>query len=120
MSGPEISGTPTEASWRGRGDFYLYCRQQGVCPKEVSGHDPKKELVGFTEYEPLRNVSSNCPPTLLLHGEKGTDVPFEQSALMAQAPADNGVKHKFISGSEWGHAFDYGSDDQASVQEAIE
>jgi acetyl esterase/lipase len=30
-----------------RGRFYLYCRQQGLWPREVTGHDPDKEPQAF-------------------------------------------------------------------------
>ncbi len=76
----------------GRSDFYLYCRQQGIWPEEISGHQPS-ERDWFSPFEPLRNVSATYPPTLLLHGEADTDVPFEQSVLMAEQLASQGVAH---------------------------
>ena len=32
---------------RGKEKFYLYCRQNGLWPQEVSGHDPEKEPAFF-------------------------------------------------------------------------
>src|ERR1043166_10702 len=59
--------------------FYHYCRQQGVWPKEISGFDPHTQPQEFDRFCPLRNVTSNYPPTLLLHGDQDEDVPYEQS-----------------------------------------
>ena len=89
-----------------RGRFYLYTRQQGLWPVEVTGHDPDKEPRVFDSFCPLRNVTKDYPPTLLLHGDEDTDVPFEQSALMAQEFERKGVRHEFIRMAGRGHGFD--------------
>jgi acetyl esterase/lipase len=115
-----ISGTPTRSLTGGRYQFYLYCRQQGLWPIEVSGHDPDKERAWFSPYEPLRNVTKAYPPTVLLHGEKDTDVPFEQSVLMAEALKRHGVEYEFIANPDWGHMFDGGGWDDPAVQEAFD
>jgi acetyl esterase/lipase len=86
-----------------RGRFYLYCRQQGLWPKEVTGHDPAKEPKAFDAFCPIRNVSAAYPPTLLIHGTKDTDVPYEQSAIMANELAAKGVAHELISVKDAGH-----------------
>jgi acetyl esterase/lipase len=104
-----------------RYDFYLYCRQNGLWPLKVSGHDPKSDSAWFAPYEPRRNVTPDYPPTLLLHGEADTDVPFEQSLLMADAFARCGVDHEFIRRAEWGHAFDMAAPaDDAALQAAYD
>ena len=77
--------------------FYLYTRQQGLWPREVVGHDPDKEPRVFDPLCPVRNVSKSYPPTLLLHGDKDTDVPFEQSVLMARELERHGVQHELIT-----------------------
>ena len=89
-----------------RGRFYLYTRQQGLWPIEVTGHDPDKEPRAFDPLCPIRNVTKDYPATLLLHGDKDTDVPFEQSALMAKELARQGVQHEFIPLTGRGHGFD--------------
>ena len=116
-----VSNPAAEPNWpNGRAKFYLYCRQQGLWPKEVSGHDPVKEVAWFSEYEPLRNVSPAYPPTLLLHGEKDTDVPYEQSVWMAEAFKRHDVDYEFISKPDWGHGFDGAGFKERSVQEAFD
>jgi dipeptidyl aminopeptidase/acylaminoacyl peptidase len=89
-----------------RRPFYLYTRQQGLWPNEVVGHDPDKEPGVFDPLCPLRNVTQEYPPTLLLHGDKDTDVPFAQSALMAEELARHGVQHELIALADQGHGFD--------------
>ena len=89
-----------------RAPFYLYTRQRGLWPREVVGHDPDAERKLFDPLCPLRNVTKGYPPTLLLHGDKDTDVPFEQSALMAKELEHQGVQHEFIAMPGRGHSFD--------------
>ena len=93
--------------------FYLYTRQQGLWPREVVGHDPDKEPRVFDPLCPVRNVSKSYPPTLLLHGDKDTDVPFEQSVLMARELERHGVQHEFIALAGKGHGFDRDASDPA-------
>ena len=89
-----------------RSRFYLYTRQQGLWPIEVVGHDPDREPRVFDPFCPLRNVTKDYPPTLLLHGENDTDVPFEQSVLMAKEFERHGIQHELISMPGRGHVFD--------------
>lgn len=77
--------------------FYLYCRQQGLWPREVAGYDPDTEPRAFDPLCPLRNVTAAYPPTLLIHGTKDTDVPYEQSELMDRELARRGVEHELIT-----------------------
>src|SRR5260370_42693448 len=83
--------------------FYLYCRQQGIWPKEVAGHDPDREPKAFDPFCPIRNVSAKYPPTLLIHGTKDTDVPYEQSAEMAKELERKGVEHELVTIPGGGH-----------------
>jgi acetyl esterase/lipase len=90
----------------GRERFYLYCRQQGRWPNEVAGRDPNSEPHFFREFCPLQNITADYPPTLLLHGDRDTDVPYEQSTAMAQALARAGVEHDLITIPGGDHGFD--------------
>jgi acetyl esterase/lipase len=94
-----------------RSRFYLFCRQHGLWPREVVGHDPESEPQAFEPYCPLRNVTRSYPPTLLLHGDRDTDVPYEQSAMMAAELARVGVTHEFVTIRGGGHGFDRGMQD---------
>lgn len=92
----------------GSGEFYLYCRQQGIWPLEVSGRDPKHEPDFFIPYCPEQNVSLGYPPTMLLHGTADTDVPYDQSVRMAAALTEAGIENHLISIAGGGHGFDNG------------
>jgi dipeptidyl aminopeptidase/acylaminoacyl peptidase len=46
---------------------------------------------------PVRNVTKDYPPTVLVHGTKDTDVPYEQSTLMAAEFKKHGVEHELIT-----------------------
>jgi acetyl esterase/lipase len=89
-----------------RDRFYLYCRQQGLWPQEVTGHDPDAEPKWFEAYCPDRNVTPDYPPTMLLHGTADTDVPYRLSAAMADALARAGIPHEFVTAAGGPHGFD--------------
>jgi dipeptidyl aminopeptidase/acylaminoacyl peptidase len=85
--------------WR----FYLYCRQYGVWPKEVTGHDPHTEPKWFDPYCPVRNVTKQYPPTFLVHGTNDHDVPYSESKDMAARLKEIGVEHELITVPGAGH-----------------
>lgn len=96
----QVAGQPISDSRDRKGDgggFYQYCRQQGLWPKAVSGWDPKREADRFFPFMPVKNVTAEYPPTLMIHGEKDTDVPHEESAMMAVELAKHKVEHRLIS-----------------------
>jgi acetyl esterase/lipase len=80
-----------------RSRFYLYCRQNGLWPKEVTGHDPDALPRAFDRFCPVRNVTAEYPPTLLVHGTNDSDVPHELSVAMDRELARRGVDHELIS-----------------------
>lgn len=114
-----VNQTPicTGSPWEPRGRFYLYCRQQGRWPQEVVGFDPETQPEAFAPYCPLRNVDPAYPPTLLLHGDKDTDVPYEQSVLMAQELSRLGLPHQLITIANGPHGFD--GEDTAEAEAAF-
>jgi acetyl esterase/lipase len=103
-SGPPISG------WRARGAdglaFYQWCRQLGRWPHEVSGWDPRRDASRFEPFLPVLNVTPDYPPTLLIHGDRDTDVPYDESVQMARQFATRGVDHRLVTipGGEHGFA----------------
>lgn len=80
-----------------RGYFYLYCRQQGRWLIEVTGHDPKEDPGWFDLYCPLRNISPEFPPTILIHGTNDNDVPCDESRDLATRMAQSGVDHELLA-----------------------
>lgn len=87
---------PSAEDDRGRYKFYLYCRQQGVWPQEVAGHHPDFEPRWFDSFCPVRNVSPDYPPTVLIHGTADDDVPFDESVHMERKLSEVKVKHAFL------------------------
>jgi acetyl esterase/lipase len=116
--GTEPIAEPPPKNSRGR--FYLYCRQNGRWPQEVAGHDPDTEPNAFDAFCPLRNVSPQFPPTLMVHGTNDTDVPHEQSVLMDRALARHGVPHELLSILAAGHGLSGASDEtRAEVRRRV-
>ncbi len=93
--GKEPLAEPSPRNQRSR--FYLYCRQNGLWPKEVAGLDPNSETKAFDAFCPVRQVTDKYPPTMLIHGTSDTDVPHEQSVVMDRELARHRVPHDFIS-----------------------
>ena len=94
--------------------FYLYCRQQGKWPNEATGHDPHGEPKWFDPYCPIRNVTANYPPTLLIHGTADTDVPYAESKNMAARLAAAGVAHELITVAGAGHGLSHAKPDKVT------
>ena len=107
VSGPEISDSRDRKG--DGGGFYQYCRQHGLWPHAVSGWDPQKNADLFSPYMPLKNVSEEYPPTMLLHGNIDTDVPYVQSVMMSDELAKHHVEHELITIVNGEHGF-YGGD----------
>lgn len=99
--------------------FYLFCRQQGLWPQEVTGYNPKTEPEAFTPYCPIQNITNSYPPTLLLHGDDDTDVPCEQSEIMAKKLEEKGAKHRLIKLSDKGHNFEESGWDDPVIAHAL-
>jgi acetyl esterase/lipase len=110
---------PTGSALKGRFDYYVYARQQGSWPLEVSGHDPVTEAVWFRASEPVQNVTPGYPPTMLLHGRADTDVPFSTAERMAAALEKQGVAYELVSRAGWNHVFDQIEADSPDVRAAL-
>lgn len=101
---------------RARGRFYLYLRQNGLWTQEVTGFEPVKDRAKLDPYCPVRNVTADYPPTLLIHGTEDTDVPYELSANMAKAFTRHKVPHELVTVKGAGHGLAGG--DRKLVAEA--
>lgn len=97
--------TKADAEKEGGGKLYLYCRQNGLWPKVLTGFDPQTDPKAFDPFCPVRNVTKDYPPTLLIHGTKDTDVPYHLSVMMDQELTGKGVTHEFITIPDGGHGF---------------
>ncbi len=100
------------------GTIYLYYRQKGIWPQEVSGFDRATIAEEIAPFEPVRNVTADYPPTLLIHGTSDTDVPYEESTMMAEQLKRHGVPFllKPIENGEHG----FGGGDPQQIEDAYE
>lgn len=87
------------------GSIYLYYRQTGRWPQEVSGFSPETIEERMKPFEPIHNVTADYPPTLLMHGTSDTDVPWEQSEMMAEQFRRHDVPFEFHSIRNGEHGF---------------
>ena len=57
----------------------------------------------YREFSPVTYVTSNDPPTLIMHGNADDAVPIAQGELMFQALQSAGVESEFIEFDETSH-----------------
>ncbi len=103
VGGKVITGSEPGVVMASRGKYYIYLRQNGLWTKEVAGFDPATERNKLDPYCPVRNVTAQFPPTLLVHGTTDTDVPYELSAAMAKELAAHKVTHELVTVPGAGH-----------------
>lgn len=107
VGGSVRTGSPFTSFSDKRWLFYLFCRQQGLWLKEITGYNPLAVSAKiFDTWCPVRNVNQSYPPTLLLHGDKDTDVSFELSQQVATLLKQHHVSHQLIIVKGLGHLFD--------------
>ncbi|MFJ7727592.1 alpha/beta hydrolase [Neobacillus sp. NPDC097160] len=98
--------TITEASVEQRFLLYVHARQHGTWIEEITGIHPEGNKEELKKYCPIYNITSDYPPTLLLHGTKDTDVPYEQAVFMRAAIKKEAVEAKLITIHNGEHVFD--------------
>lgn len=100
----------SEGAWE-RFNYYLWCRQHGNWVEAVTGLNRDKDNELLRKYNPIDNISKEFPPTLFLHGDKDTDVPYEQSLLMYEALQRLGVQTELVTIKDADHVFDQNMND---------
>jgi carboxymethylenebutenolidase len=70
------------------------------------GRDPQLEPSAFDPYCPVRQITSDYLPVMLLHGDADTDVPVQKSIDMAEACRRESVEHVLRVLPGRGHGFD--------------
>jgi acetyl esterase/lipase len=98
------------------GTIYMYYRQNGLWAQEVSGFNPDSLATKIAPYEPVKNVTRDFPPTLLMHGTMDTDVPFDESLKMADQFKKHGVPYILLPIDKGEHALVGG--DRAQIEDA--
>lgn len=71
------------------------------------GGKPAEKPEAYRNASPLHNVTSDTPPTLLLHGLRDSLVWYRQSERLEKVLSRTGVKHLYIAFPWATHAFDY-------------
>lgn len=94
-----------------RSMLYMYYRQNGLWPREVSGFDADMEA-RLLPYEPARNITPDYPPVFLMHGTGDQDVPYEESVNLTKELGRNGVPYIFMGIEGAGHGFKGGDANQ--------
>jgi acetyl esterase/lipase len=117
----ETHGGPVE---KGRVRFYRYMRQSGLWTKEITGFDPATDARKLDPYCPVRNITPQYPPTLMIHGVNDEDVPCQKSLDMAEQLKRNGVRSELITIEGGGHGLSGGekqkiADARAKAREFI-
>jgi len=107
VGGATITGSEDGIDFKARGRFYHYLRQNGLWTKEVTGYEAS-DRAKLDPYCPVRNVSPDYPPTLLVHGTEDTDVPYQLSADMARELARHKVPHELVTVAGAGHGLSGG------------
>jgi acetyl esterase/lipase len=100
--------TDGSAGQLNRGKYYLYLRQNGLWTKEVTGFDPATEMKKLDPYCPVRNITAEYPPTMLVHGTEDTDVPYDLSVAMDRELTRQKVVHELVTVRGAGHGLSGG------------
>ncbi len=114
-----VGTVETTAGEFSRFAYYLYTRQQGNWVQSVSGLHPEEDREKLLAYCPELLARPDYPPTMLLHGDADTDVPFGQSVAMHARLRDLGVECQLVTMPGMGHSFDQDGTNP-EVQRAME
>tara|TARA_R110000850_G_scaffold73969_14_gene162245 strand:+ start:2281 stop:3267 length:987 start_codon:yes stop_codon:yes gene_type:complete len=111
----DIKDTPitqtTDADYASRGKLFHYMKSRGKWTEIVSGIDPLKSPEELIQFCPIRNLTPDFPPILLLHGTNDPDVPVTQSLEMHKALLDIGNDVELITVEGGGHGL-WGGDSE--------
>jgi dipeptidyl aminopeptidase/acylaminoacyl peptidase len=118
LDGKVTTGKMTKEQADARGRYYLYLRQNGLWTREISGFEPGKDRAKLDALCPVRNITADYPPILMLHGDQDTDVPFQQSVDMDRELTRQNVPHEFIPVPGTGHGLHGGNRKLAAAAKA--
>ena len=99
-----LTNTDDPAEGKARGGYYRHLRQTGGWSLGVTGIDAAQEPGQLDRFCPVKQITRDYPPILMIHGTEDTDVPYACSADMARELTKHGVKHELltIAGAEHG------------------
>ena len=93
-TGPAVANSRDRKGNGGR--YYQTCRKLGIWPEKVSGF-AETDADKFKPFMAAKNVTDKYPPILMIHGTNDTDVPHQQSLIMARELKKQGVEYRLIS-----------------------
>jgi len=91
--------------------IYLRSRQTGSWIELASGYDAESEREKIEPYCPILNIKDDYPPVILLHGDRDTDVPYQQSLDMVHALKTRGLAAELVTYAGGDHGFDWNKND---------
>jgi len=92
-----LSNTDDPAAGQSRGLFYRHLRQTGDWSLEVTGIDAKQQPGALDKYCPVKLITSDYPPLMMVHGTADTDVPYSCSVDMDRELTRNKVPHELVT-----------------------
>ena len=96
----------SEADILERWDFYVYCRQQGTWPREVSGLDPVADRDVLDAYCPLGTCRARFRRRSSSTATRDKDVPYQESVAMVEALQAAGADAELVTVPRCGHVFE--------------
>jgi acetyl esterase/lipase len=109
---------PTNEQAKGRAQFYLYTRQNGIWAKTVTGFDPVNDKTEIEKLSPVHHINPDFPPTLMVHGTLDTDVPFACAQRLATAFKSADVEHELVAVENAEHGLAGGDKDEIERAQA--
>ena len=99
-----LTNTDDPAEEKARGGYYRHLRQTGGWSLGVTGIDAVKEPGKLDRFCPVKQITRDYPPILMIHGTEDTDVPYFCSTDMARELTKHGVMHELLTvpGAEHG------------------
>lgn len=105
----ESSRVSAALSWFGPTDFGVgpaaFENGTGFSIRIFLGGDPEQKPENYKKASPVNWIAPDDPPLLLIHGNKDTVVPFDQSARMARAYRKLGLSVRLVKVRNAGHNF---------------
>jgi len=93
----------TEGDAAGRMELAQYLGEHGWMLSEILGFDAKKEPARYTQFILSKNITTDFPPTLVLHARQDKFVPFTEVEKIQQALNDQQIEHEMVVVEE-GHS----------------
>jgi len=110
-----LTGAPVftpEMKFSPRMELYTYLCQNGLVVKELWGLNLPEDLEKLSSWVPLKNISKDFPPTLVLHGKNDNVVPLSDSKELVQLLKKNGTDYQFVLAENEGHGWFYKKGDE--------